>query len=187
MIALVAGASGLLGACGSLDRARQLAVDAGDRNATEVNAELAYAGLELHWREEPAGAGGDGSGDSAGFREGFGRKFREEFDRRAPRALQGGRPVKVLVTVSEIYAPGALARGLAFRNPSVRIRAVVRDAVDGRNDLHEAGIKVVDRLPLDFSAGIRFRVGTIPDRLAHRAVHDLMGWLRSLPAGTDGR
>ena len=172
-------AVGLMSACGSLDRVQQTIVDAADDNAPHVNTEFAYAGFGLRWRDEHGESVTDDSDDSSKFRSAFGKRFGEELDRRAPKALQGDRPAKVLVIVSDVYKPGALARGLAFQDPSVRIEAIVQDASDEQH-LHTHEIKIVDDLPLDFSGGIQFRVGTIPDRLARKAVNEVMDWLRSL-------
>ena len=164
------------GGCATVSRAQQAIVDAADDRAAHVNAELAYAGFELRWPEvgEESERGG-----SAEFRSVFGERFRDEMDRRAPKALRGDRPARIVVVVADVRTPGALARGLAFQDPSMNIRASVRDAAD-EADLHVQDMKVVDRLPPDFSGAIQFRLGAIPDRLARQAVEDLVGWLRTL-------
>ena len=167
---------GLASGCGSLNKVQQAVVDAADDRSRRFSTELAYAGFGLHWPEEETESGVDDPDD---FRNAFAKRFGQEMDRRVPKALRGDRPVKLLVTVSDVHTPGALARGLAFQNPSIRITAVVQDDSE-EQPLHTKEMKVVDVLPPDFSSTFRFRIGTIPDRLAREAVNDLMDWLRSL-------
>lgn len=164
-----------------MNKVQQAVVDAADDNSRDFNRELEYAGFGLHWSDEETVSGVDDSDESSEFRNAFGKRFGEEMDRRVPKALRGDRPAEVVVTVSDVRTPGALARGLAFQNPSIRITAVVRDGSD-KQQLHTREMEVVDVPPPNYSGDFRFRIGTIPDRLARKAVSDLMDWLRSLEA-----
>ena len=168
----------LLSACGSVNTVHQTIMDATDKYR-QFNEEFSYAGFELHWREEKTESDADDSDDTPEFRSAFDETFGEVIDSRAPEVLRGDRPVKIVVTVSDVYSPGALARGFAFRDPSIEITAVVQTASD-EETLHTHESRIVDVLPPDFSGGIQFRIGKIPDRLARQTVSDLLNWLRSL-------
>ena len=172
----------LVSGCGSVSTVHQTIMDATDEYR-QFNTEYSYAGAELHWQEESTESGADDSDDILEFRSAFDETFRERMDSGIPDVLRGDRPVKIVVTVSDVYNPGALARGLAFRDPSIEITAIVQAASD-EEALHAHETKVVDVLPPDFSGGIQFRIGKIPDRLARQAVSDLMSWLRSLESPT---
>ncbi len=168
----------LLSACGSVNEVHQTIMDATDKYR-QFNTEFSYAGIKLHWREGPVESGAQDSDDTPEFRSAFDKTFREEINSRAPKILQGDRPVKIVVTLSDVYHPGALARGLVFRDPSIEITAIVQAASD-QETLHAYEAKVVDVLPPNLSGGIQFRIGKVPNRLAGKAVKELMNWLRGL-------
>ena len=161
-----------LSACGMPGKAQRALLDAADRNSPHINTELQYAGFELHWQEVEFEASDE-------FKHIFNQKLGEEMDRRAPKALQGNQPVKIVLMASDVYNPGALARGLAFQNPSIKIRAMVQDISNGK-DVFVREFKIADILTPDFSTSIQFRIGRIPDRLALATTGSLIDWLRKL-------
>ncbi len=161
-----------LSSCGMTDKMQRLVIDAADNNSRHINTELQYTEFELHWQKIEFK-------NSDEFKNAFSQKLSKEMDRRAPKALQGNQLVHIVLTVSDVYNPGALARGFAFQNPSIKITAVVRDLSTGK-DIFTREFKIVDVLPPDFSTAIQFRIGSIPDRLAVSFMSSLIDWLRKL-------
>lgn len=162
-------------ACGVADYASRAIVDLQDSTEKRVNRDLEYGGYELEWKDI----------DDSGFMAAYEEKLAEEMDRRVPRVLQGNRPVRIVVAVSELHNPGALARNLLFNNdPSIRIEVIVQDT-DIEEEIYGYRDEIVDRLQADPHGGISFRLQSVPVRLANATVQSLMDKLRALQVQED--
>jgi len=162
----------LLTSCGGLEKAREILVDAQSGYLSDYfNEELKYTGVNVEWKA------GDLEEDSRNFKRDFEKELISELDRRLPNIFKGNQPVRIEIKVSDVYIPGAIAKHLAGKDPSMEIEAIVKDESDQIIAVYETKIAPAPMPANQGTGGINFtfQIGKTSDILAVETA----GWLSS--------